>query len=278
MREPPRLSERMLIGALRGTPYSDDIVGDLRESHDAIASQRSPRFAAWWYRLQALRLSTRYVFRQTTIRAERGPGAMDRLTTPLKYCWRSLWKQPLMTATIVTTLALAIGANAAVYGVIDALVLHPLTLPNADRLVLPAETAPDQIGRRPTVSPADFLDWRRQSSSGALARLTAFQWWDANLVDRDEPERLQGFRVSPDFFSVLGVAPALGRAFRSDEEVPANAQRVILSDGLWTRRFGADRNIVGQAILLDGAPSIVVGVMPHGFDFPLGSELCTSGV
>ena len=271
--DPPRLTERLLVRACSARRYCDDIVGDLRESHDAVAARRSRRFAAWWYRVQVLRLSTRYAFRRTTTRNERGPDLMDRFATPLKDRWRSLWKQPLMTVTIVATLALAIGANAAVFGVIDALVLHPLTLPNADRLVLPSETAPNEIGRRPTVSAADFLDWRRQATTSALARLTAFQWWDANLASRDDPERLQGFLVSPDFFSVLGVAPALGRAFRPDEEVPANARRVILSDGLWTRRFGADRDIVGQSIVLDGAPSIVVGVMPRGFDFPLGSEL-----
>jgi len=198
---------------------------------------------------------------------------MDRLTMQVRYALRSLAKRPLMSATVVATLAFGVGANAAVFGVIDALMLHPYTMRDADRIVMPVSTSPTGIGHRETVSPADFLDWRRQTAGGAITRLSAFQWWDANLVGRDEPERVQGFFVSPDFFAAIGASPAIGRAFRADEELPANARRVVLSDGLWKRRFGADRALVGQPILIDGGQSIVVGVMPPGFDFPMGSEL-----
>ena len=99
------------------------------------------------------------------------------------------------------------------------------------------------------------------------------QWWDVNLVGRDEPERVLGFFVSHGFFAALDVQPALGRTFRPDEEIPGNDKRVVLSDGLWRRRFGADPAIVGKPILADGTPSIVIGVMPPGFDFPMAAEM-----
>src|SRR5262249_50909435 len=98
-------------------------------------------------------------------------------------------------------------------------------------------------------------------------------WWDANLVGRDEPERVQGFHVSADFFAAIGASPAIGRTFLPEEEQPANAARVVLSDGLWRRRFGADPSIVGTPILVDGGQSIGVGVMGKGFNFPIGSEV-----
>src|SRR5262249_10078873 len=97
--------------------------------------------------------------------------------------------------------------------------------------------------------------------------------WSANLVGRDEPERVEGAYVSPEFFAVVGVAPALGRAFVRDEETMGRHTRVILSDTLWKRRFGGDPDIVGQSIFVDGSQSIVVGVMPRDFAFPRGAEL-----
>src|SRR5262245_17443987 len=110
-------------------------------------------------------------------------------------------------------------------------------------------------------------------SGVATVTPSATDWWDANLVGRDEPERVLGFRVSPDFFTALDGRAALGRTFVPEEELPANAKRVVLSDGLWRRRFGTDPAIVGQAVLIDGAQSIVVGVMPASFTFPQLAEL-----
>ena len=198
---------------------------------------------------------------------------MDRLTMDLRFVVRSLAKRPMLTAAVVVTLALAIGANAAVFGVVDALLVHPYDMHDVDRIVMPLTTSPQWIGRRETVSRADFLDWRRELQGGAIEHLAATLWWDANLVGRDEPERVLGFFVSPAFFDALDAHAAIGRTFRADEEVPANAKRIVLSDGLWRRRFGADPSIVGRPVRADGDQSIVVGVMPAGFDFPMGAEL-----
>jgi putative ABC transport system permease protein len=199
---------------------------------------------------------------------------MDRLALEIRLAVRALVKRPLVTLSIVGTLALGLGANAAIFGVIDALVLRPFPMPDVDRLVMPVETVPDQQYTRETVAPADYLDWRRDMGpGGAIDALAALEWWDASLVGRDEPERLQGFFVSREFFSVLGVRPAIGRVFLPEEETIGNQHRVILADQLWKRRFGGDPGIVGQTVLLDGSPTTVVGIMPAGFDFPDGAEV-----
>ncbi len=198
---------------------------------------------------------------------------MDRIAFEIRLAFRSLLKRPLVTTAIALTLALGLGANAAIFGVIDALVLRPFPIADVDRLVMPVETVPNQDYRRETVAPADYLDWRREAGQGALEMLAALQWWDASLAGRDDPERVQGFFVSRDFFAIMGVQPVVGRAFLAEEETAGNEHRVVLSDQLWKRRFGADRSIVGQTVLLDGAPSTVVGIMPPGFDFPDGAEI-----
>ena len=197
---------------------------------------------------------------------------MDRIALEIRLALRALIKRPLLTLAVVLTLALGLGANAATFGVIDKLVLRPFPM-DVDRLVMPVETVPNQEYRRETVAPADFLDWRREAGQGAVAKMAALQWWDASLVGRDEPERVQGFFVTPEFFAIMGVQPVLGRAFLPEEETVGNERRVVLADQLWKRRFGADPAIVGQSILVDGAQSTVVGIMPAGFDFPDGSEI-----
>jgi putative ABC transport system permease protein len=190
----------------------------------------------------------------------------------IRFAVRSLAKRPWLTAAVVMTLALGIGANASVFGVVDALLLHPYAMPDVDRIVMPVTTSPRFISHRETVSAADFLDWRRDLR-GTIDHLAAINWWDANLVGRDEPERVLGFFVSPEFFNALEAHPAIGRTFLPDEEVIGNAKRVVLSDGLWRRRFGADPSTVGRTILIDGGQWTVVGVMPPGFDFPMRAEL-----
>lgn len=190
---------------------------------------------------------------------------------PLRFALRSLRKRPGVTTVAILTLALGLGANAAVFAVIDALILRPFTFRDVDRIVLLAETSPQESLRQETVSPANFLDWRRQAD--AFDHLTAMEWWDVNLVGRDEPEHVQGFRVSAGFFDALGVSPQLGRSFARDEETPGRDRRVVLSDALWRRRFGADRAIVGNTITVDGLPHEVVGIAPKGFQFPDGADV-----
>ena len=189
----------------------------------------------------------------------------------VRYALRGLLKRPLLTITVAGTLALGLGANAAIFNLIDRLVLRPYPLQDPDRTVMLSETGPGLDYKREAVSPANFFDWR--SSADTIARLSAFAWWDANLAERDNPERLQGFMVSAAFFDALGTRPVLGRGFVQDDETFGRHHVVILSDALWKRRFDADPAIVGRAITLDGEPYQVVGVMAPRFAFPDGAEV-----
>ncbi len=197
---------------------------------------------------------------------------MSSLLVDLRQATRTLLKRPALSALVVITLSLGLGANAAIFQVIDALLLRPFTIPDVDRIAMVAETGPDMgIDTQETVSPANFADWKRQND--VFEALAAYSWFDVNLSGATEAERVPGFSVTANFFDVMGVQPALGRAFRAEEEVRGNHHRVILSHSLWQRRFGGDRGILGGTVLVDGHPYEVVGVAPEGFNFPLGTQV-----
>lgn len=197
---------------------------------------------------------------------------MRSLLTETYHAGRLLMKRPGLTALVILTLSLGLGANAAIFQVIDALILRPFTIADIDRLVLIAETGPEfSLDKQETVSPANFADWKKQTD--VFEQLAAFEWWEVNLASREQAERVAGFRVTANFFDTVGVQPALGRAFTAAEETPGNHRRVVLSHGLWQRRFGGDRGILGQTVLIDAVPHEIVGIAPDGFNFPLGSDI-----
>jgi len=188
----------------------------------------------------------------------------------LKLGLRALLASPASTGIVVLTLALGIGANTAVFSMVDALVLRPFPIPGIDRLVMLWGTVPAQGDERDRQSPADFLDWKERST--VFERLVAMEWWDVNLSGTGEPERLQGTFVSPDYLETLGVEPHLGRTLAADES-ETRARTVVLSYQFFQRRFGADPKILGQTIRLDGEPYEVIGVARDGFNYPYGSDL-----
>jgi len=196
---------------------------------------------------------------------------MRTLGLDMKYALRSNLQRPWLAVLIVLTLALGLGANAAVLAMVDALVVRPFPFPDVNRILLLSDSSRDSEYRREQVAPANFLDWKHQSDR--IQRLSAFSWWDVNLVGRDEPERVQGFRVSADFFPALGVQPALGRGFVADEETIGRHRRAVIGHGLWQRRFAGDPGLVGRTITLDAESYEVVGIAPQGFDFPMGAEV-----
>ncbi|HXO43642.1 MAG TPA: ABC transporter permease, partial [Thermoanaerobaculia bacterium] len=178
--------------------------------------------------------------------------------------FRTLRKSPGFTLTVVVILAVGIGANTAVFSVVDAAFLRRLPYPAPDRLLmLPATHRPDERGTE--VSAAKFLDWRRESRS--FARLGAFGPASLNLSGAGSPERLQAAQITPGALAALGVEPMLGRLFRPDEE-RADSRLAILSYGLWRSRFGADPRVLGRVIRLGGVSYPVIGVMPPRFHFP----------
>ena len=189
----------------------------------------------------------------------------------IKYSFRALLKRPLLTLTVTLTLALGLGANAAIFNLIDRLVLRPYPLEDPDSVVLLSETASNLEFKKEAVSPANFFDWRAEIRT--LDFLSGYVWWDANLVDRGNPERLPGFRITSGFFEALSVKPALGRSFVRDDETFGRHHVAIISDALWKRRFSADPAVIGRAVVLDGEPHQIVGVMPPRFAFPDGSQI-----
>ena len=180
-----------------------------------------------------------------------------------------LRRQPGFSLAVALTLALGLGLNATVLGMMDALLLRPFQFRDYERLVVIWET-PRGTSERQAVSAANYLDWRAYASS--VQHLVAWEGWGATVSGRDEPERVQGFRVSPGFFEVLGIIPAVGRSFRTEEEQPGSDRTIIIGDGLWKRRFGGDPAAVGTRIRLDGESYTLVGIAPPGFDFPTGSQ------
>lgn len=188
-----------------------------------------------------------------------------------RYALRQLKRNPGFTAVCVLTLALGIGANTAVFSIVYAVLLRPLPFQDPGRLVMVWETGAKQHKGRVVVSPANFTDWKEQSKT--LEHLTAL-WWSGMIVTiNGEPTDIRATRVTSDFFDVLGIQPARGRAFSSEEQHHAGSRVVVISDSLW-RRLGWDPNLIGKTIRigkdtqLNGEPYTVVGIMPPGFNFP----------
>jgi predicted permease len=169
------------------------------------------------------------------------------------------------------TLALGIGANTAIFSVVNGLLLKPLPYPDPGRLVFILESNPALGFPRQGAAPPNFDDWRRQSR--VFAGMTALSERRFNLTGGESAETVQGARVTPEFFRVLGIRPALGRGFLPEEGGPDGARIAVLSDGLWRRRFGADPGILGRQVLIDEESVAVVGVLPPGFDLPSRSEV-----
>jgi putative ABC transport system permease protein len=277
-RFPSALAERLLSSVLGHGEWTDSILGDLHEEF-AVRAARSRRRAVLWHSAQILQLAARGVaarLRRTpavvpTMPQPPGDSLMRTLDLEFRHALRSILKRPAMSAIVILTLGLGLGANAAVFSIVDALILRPFTMRDVDRMTLLSYTKPDDFDRRESVTPADFFDWKKQTD--VFERLSVFQWWEANLVGRDEPEAVLGFRVSADFFPVLGVQLAEGRGFRPEEEILGQHFRVVIGHGLWQRRFAGDPAIVGRAIDVDGAKYEVIGIAPEGFDFPTGSQM-----
>src|SRR5918912_4062298 len=194
---------------------------------------------------------------------------MHTLWQDLHYAVRMLAKHPGFTAAAVLTLALGIGANTAIFSVVNAVLLRPLPFAEPERLVWLWDTQP-QLPTAPTSLP-DFLDWKGQNQS--FEHLAAFQsgsmFIDTGDGMRDTPVGL----VTPETFALFRVSPILGRTFTDEETLPGRWRVAVLSYGMWQSRFGSDPNVLGRTIDAGGAPFTNIGVMPEGFSFPDRAEL-----
>jgi len=192
---------------------------------------------------------------------------MNSIFTDIRFGWRSLIKRPGATAIALLTLALGIGVNTAIFSAVDSILLRPLPFKDPERIVSVWEQTPSLGIQQNQAAPANFFDLRNQSQS--FEALVAYGPLDINLTGTGDPERLDGQLVSANVFSILGVAPALGRTFLPNEDQPGQEHVVVLSDALWKRRFNRDPSIINRNIALNGETFTVVGVMPRGFFFPL---------
>ena len=189
--------------------------------------------------------------------------ARERLIKDLQYTFRMLLKAPGFTATVVLVLALGIGTNSALFSVVNAVLLRPVPWKDPDRIVSVWETNLKSGDNRVLVSSANYREWRDRSN--VFESVAGWRFLYLNLTGRGEAERLQGLTVSPAYFPLLGVRAALGRTFVPEEEQPVHDKVVVLSYGLWQRRFGSDPNLIGQQITIEAEPYTVVGVLPSDF-------------
>ena len=193
---------------------------------------------------------------------------METLVQDLRYGARMLLKKPGFTLVAVVTLALGIGANTAIFSVVNAVLLRPLPFRESERLVMAWNKGAEAAGGdRTPLAVADLLDWRAQSQS--FESVGAFQHRYFNYIGGASPERVRGANVTADFFATLGVKAELGRTFYPDEERPGAPRVAVISDGFWRKHFAADPQVIERTINLNDVSFTIVGVMPAGLNFPV---------
>jgi putative ABC transport system permease protein len=195
---------------------------------------------------------------------------MNTLLQDIRFGLRMLLKSPSISILATIALALGIGANTAIFSVVNAVLLRPLPFPDPDSLVAVFETVPQRGMLRGSHSYPNFFDVRAQNTT--FERVASYHGSNFIMTGRGEPARLQGEVVTADLFPLLGVAPMLGRTFHADEDKPSDARVVIISHALFRQRFGEDPSVLNQVITLDGRGYTVIGVMPPGFEFPIQNE------
>ena len=198
------------------------------------------------------------------------PNLLTDFVHDLRYAVRMLLKNPGFTIVAVIALALGIGANTAIFSVVNTVLLRPLPYKDPERLVMVWEDASKVGYPRDTPAAANFVDWRDQNQ--VFEGMAAIADESFNFTGAGDPERLEGRRVSANLFPLLGVEPQIGRVFTAAEDQPGAQRVVLLSYGLWQRRFGGDSSIVGKPLTLNGESHTVVGVMPARFQFPTSDD------
>ena len=195
---------------------------------------------------------------------------MNTLLQDLRYGLRMLGKSPGFTAVAVLTLALGIGATTAIFSSVNAMLLKPFPFPDLDRLVAVSETAPKQALGEMSAAPANFRDWQEQGKGFEF--LAARHRWNVNLTGEGVAEHVEAYQVTAAFFSLLGIAPQLGRALNAGDYEAGQTSVIVLSYGFWQRSLAGDPLVVGRTLQLNGIKFSVVGVMPSDFDLPVGAQ------
>src|SRR5450755_4528812 len=192
---------------------------------------------------------------------------MDSLWKDVRFAARVLWKSPGFSGVALLALVLGIGANTAIFSVVNAVLLRPLPFAEPDRLVMVWESSP-RTKKTNVANPQNVGDWQKRNRS--FEKIAAYLPFalTMSLTGEGSPEEIPGNYVTRDFFSILGVRPAMGRDFVPEEELSNAPDVALISDGLWRRRFGADPHMAGKKLMVRGSPTIVIGVLPASFRFP----------
>jgi putative ABC transport system permease protein len=269
------LAERLYRASLSLLPadvraeFADDMVQLYRDQR-AEAPGHLARIALWWAAVwdvvnQALTNHSNHSFTYSPIHLFTdfsARSAMRAWVFDIRHGFRLLRAKPGSSMIAIAIVALAVGANGAIFSVVDSVLLRALPYPNPDRLAILNESRPKEGSINP-VSTADFLDWRTMNTS--FSHMAAYTPTTVSVTGGGAPERVEAGVVSPLFFDVLGVLPSLGRTFRADEEVLGQHRVVIITDGLWRRRYGADPGIINKSITVNTAEFQVAGVLPPAF-------------
>jgi putative ABC transport system permease protein len=248
----------------------EELSQHLEEQYEDAINLGANEEAAWRAALKDLKLpeslggEMKYV-ESVPMGTGRKSNMLADLGQDIRYGLRILAKNPAFTAIAVIALALGIGANSAIFSVVNAILLKPLPYKNPEQLVMIWEEATHLGFPKDTPPPANFLDWREQST--VFDGVAATSYRSFNLTGVGEPERLDGRRVSANLFDILGVKPILGRTFVPEED-KAGTKVVLLSESLWQRRFGGDPSVIGRALNLNGEPYTVIGVLPQTVRLP----------
>jgi len=264
-RQPPRVARWLLRRALPRGVRGESMRGDLLEEWRARGGTAA---ASAWYWRHASSLSVRYGWRRERHTNPVNPGdrrtrmLLDNLRQDLRYAFRSYLRAPSFTLAILTTLALGIGASTAIFSMVNGILLRPLPLPDADRLVYLNE-----LGRGSQISIAwpDFLDWRPRAH--AFQGLALSREEPLTLTGLAQPERVRARRTTGNFFQVVGVSPRIGRGFGDADDRPGVEPTVIVSYEFWQTHLGGDANAVGKPLVLDARVHTIVGVLPAGFRY-----------
>jgi hypothetical protein len=199
----------------------------------------------------------------------RGWPFADALAQDARYALRQLRRNKGFATAAILTLSLGVGANAAIFSVVDAVLLRPVAYPAPDRLVVINESTPARGDI--LVNAMHFLSW--QADTQSFEQMALIDGMAVNLTGQGDPELLIGGRASPSLFGMLGVRMQLGRGFRSEEDRVGRDHVIVLDDALWRRRFGADPNVIGRTMILSGEVYEIVGVLPRDFRFPSYHQL-----
>ena len=281
---PPRLAEALLRVFAPPGEFGQSVLGDLREEFIARARRGSRLAASHWYRYQALRLAGRFAVRafarwipqrpraetRDNFETKRGGETVGQIVQDLRYTVRMLLKRPAFTATVVVTLALGIGANAAIFSVVSGVLLNPLPFPEPDELVsVWGRFLPESGFDFPVfpLAPPEYVDYKNQNRT--MAAVAAYSGFGATITAGDgEAERVPAANVTSNLFTMLRTPAMLGRHLVDEDDRLDADQVVVLSHALWQRRFGDDESMIGRSITVNGRTAEVVGVMPPGFGFP----------